>query len=113
MSRERYSDSGGFLGVDDEVLRSLTEGIESPLELELSVAIGVIRLTVPAICKASGGDLLPVKQFREEFVVTFEGVPLYRGQLLASGDELFFRVSNSELDRSDKESRVTEVNNSR
>lgn len=109
--RESDAEPDRFLGVDDEVLRSLIEGVarEEPLILRLTVGIGAIRLTVPEICRTAPGDLLNLEPLDDEVVVSFEGVPLYRGRLVLFEEKIFLRVSNNELDRSDREGRVAQT----
>lgn len=111
----------GFLGVDDEVLRSLVEGIsvETAVEvapnpsLKLTVGIGEVQLTVPEICRVEAGDLLPLDVLGEEIVVSFDGVPIFRGELVACEEKFFVRIRNTELDRSDTEGRSSKDDVSR
>ncbi len=105
MSHVTKSEPEGFLGVDDEVLRSLVDGVvkEPPTSLRLTVGIGTINMTVPEICRASAGDLLPLERFVNEVVVTFEDVTLYRGEIVVSEEKIFLRIRNAELDRVDSE----------
>ncbi len=93
-----------FLGVDDEVLNSLLHGLERPTEqplgpLRLGIAIGSVVLSVPEICRVREGDVLQIELFGvSSVVISLEGAPLFRGELVLYDGKISVRVSNAQLE---------------